>query len=137
MNVVKPDEISAILLRQLTGFETEVDIYEVGIVLYVGDGVARVYGLNNCMASELIEFPNGVIGIALNLEEDNVGCILFGETSLVKEGDQVKRTGRIASMPVGESLLGRIVTPLGLPLDGKGEIKFERYNPIERKAAGL
>lgn len=137
MNVVKPDEISAILLRQLTGFETEVDIYEVGIVLYVGDGVARVYGLNNCMASELIEFPHGVIGIALNLEEDNVGCILFGETSLVKEGDQVKRTGRIASMPVGESLLGRIVTPLGLPLDGKGEIKFERYNPIERKALGV
>ena len=137
MNVVKPDEVSAILLRQLTGFENEVDIYEVGTVLYVGDGVARVYGLNNCMASELIEFPHGVIGIALNLEEDNVGCILFGETSLVKEGDQVKRTGRIASMPVGEAFLGRVINPLGIPIDGKGEIKAVQFNPIEKKALGV
>ncbi len=123
--------------RQLTGFENEVDIYEVGTVLYVGDGVARVYGLNNCMASELIEFPHGVIGIALNLEEDNVGCILFGETSLVKEGDQVKRTGRIASMPVGEAFLGRVINPLGIPIDGKGEIKAVQFNPIEKKALGV
>src|SRR5690606_22986035 len=110
---------------------------EVGTVLYVGDGVARVYGLTKCMASELIEFPNGVVGIALNLEEDNVGCILFGESSLVKEGDMVKRTGRIASMPVGEAMLGRVINPLGQPIDGKGEIKTDKFLPIERKALGV
>ena len=134
---VKSDEVSDILLKQLTGFEKELDIYEVGTVLYVGDGVARVYGLTKCQASELIEFPNGVIGIALNLEEDNVGCILFGESSLVKEGDMVKRTGRIASMPVGEAMLGRVINPLGQPIDGKGEIKTDNYLPIERKALGV
>ena len=134
---VKSDEVSAVLLQQLTGFEKEIDIYDVGTVLYVGDGVARVYGLSKCQASELIEFPHGVIGIALNLEEDNVGCILLGETSLVKEGDQVKRTGRIASIPVGEEMLGRVVNPLGQPIDGKGEIKTEKYLPIERKALGV
>ena len=134
---VKSDEVSAVLLQQLTGFEKEIDIYDVGTVLYVGDGVARVYGMSKCQASELLEFPNGVIGIALNLEEDNVGCILFGETSLVKEGDQVKRTGRIASIPVGEEMLGRVVDPLGQPIDGKGEIKTEKYLPIERKALGV
>lgn len=137
MDVIKPDEITAVLMKQLSGFEKEIDIYDVGTVLYVGDGVARVYGLSKCQASELIEFPNGVIGIALNLEEDNVGCILFGESSLVKEGDQVKRTGKIASIPVGESMLGRVINPLGQPLDGKGEIKVEKYSPIERKALGV
>ncbi len=134
---VKSDEVSSILLKQLTGFEKELDIYEVGTVLYVGDGVARVYGLTKCQASELIEFPNGVIGIALNLEEDNVGCILFGESSLVKEGDMVKRTGRIASMPVGDAMLGRVINPLGQPIDGKGEIKTDQFLPIERKALGV
>jgi F-type H+/Na+-transporting ATPase subunit alpha len=134
---VKSDEVSSILLKQLSGFEKELDIYEVGTVLYVGDGVARVYGLSKCMASELIEFPNGVVGIALNLEEDNVGCILFGESSLVKEGDMVKRTGRIASMPVGEAMLGRVINPLGQPIDGKGEIKTDNYLPLERKALGV
>lgn len=134
---VKSDEVSAVLLQQLTGFEKEVDVYDVGTVLYVGDGVARVYGLSKCQASELIEFPNGVIGIALNLEEDNVGCILFGESYLVKEGDQVKRTGRIASVPVGEALLGRVVNPLGQPIDNKGDIKTDKYLPIERKALGV
>ena len=134
---VKSDEVSAVLLQQLTGFEKEVDVYDVGTVLYVGDGVARVYGLSKCQASELIEFPNGVIGIALNLEEDNVGCILFGESYLVKEGDQVKRTGRIASVPVGEVLLGRVVNPLGQPIDNKGDIKTDKYLPIERKALGV
>jgi F-type H+-transporting ATPase subunit alpha len=137
MAEVKSDEVSSILLKQLSGFERELDIYEVGTVLYVGDGVARVYGLSNCMASELIEFPNGVVGIALNLEEDNVGCILFGESSLVKEGDQVKRTGKIASMPVGEAMLGRVINPLGQPIDGKGEIKTDKFSPIERKALGV
>lgn len=134
---VKASEVSSILLRELTGFEKEIDVYDVGTVLSVGDGVARVYGLSRCQASELLEFPNGVYGIALNLEEDNVGCILFGETNLVKEGDTVKRTGRIASVPVGEALLGRVVNPLGQPLDGKGEIKTDKYLPIERKALGV
>jgi len=137
MAEVKSDEISAILRKQLSGFETEVDIYDVGTVLYVGDGVARVYGLSKCEAGELIEFPNGVFGIALNLEEDNVGCILFGDSSLVKEGDLVKRTGRIASMPVGEAMLGRVINPLGQPLDGKGEIKTDKFLPLERKALGV
>ncbi|KAA0207946.1 MAG: F0F1 ATP synthase subunit alpha [Ignavibacteriaceae bacterium] len=134
---VKSDEVSSILLKQLSGFERELDVYEVGTVLYVGDGVARVYGLSNCQASELIEFPNGVFGIALNLEEDNVGCILFGDSSLVKEGDQVKRTGRIASMPVGDAMLGRVINPLGQPIDGKGEIKTDKFLPLERKALGV
>ncbi|MBS1518776.1 MAG: F0F1 ATP synthase subunit alpha [Bacteroidetes bacterium] len=137
MAEVKSDEISAILRKQLSGFETEVDIYEVGTVLYVGDGVARVYGLSKCEAGELIEFPNGVFGIALNLEEDNVGCILFGESSLIKEGDQVKRTKRIASMPVGEEMLGRVINPLGQPIDAKGEIHTTKFLPLERKALGV
>jgi len=137
MAEVKSDEISAILRKQLSGFETEVDVYEVGTVLYVGDGVARVYGLAKCEVGELIEFPNGVFGIALNLEEDNVGCILFGESSLIKEGDQVKRTKRIASMPVGEQMLGRVINPLGQPIDGKGEIHTDKFLPLERKALGV
>ncbi len=134
---LKSGEVSSILLKQLSNYEQEVDVYEVGTVLSVGDNVARIYGLTKCQASELIEFPNDVIGIAMNLEEDNVGCILFGETQLVKEGDQVKRTGRIASIPVGAQLLGRVITPLGVPLDGKGEIKTEEFLPIERKALGV
>jgi len=134
---IKAGEVSAVMLQQLSGFEREVDVYDVGTVLSVGDNVARVYGLSKCLASELIEFPHGVFGIALNLEEDNVGCILFGETYLVKEGDQVKRTGRIISMPVGEAMLGRVIDPLGQPLDGKGEIKSDTITPIERKALGV
>ncbi|MFM8770446.1 MAG: F0F1 ATP synthase subunit alpha [Candidatus Kapaibacterium sp.] len=134
---VRPDEISSILRKQLTGFEKETDIYEVGTVLQVGDGVARIYGLSNVMASELVEFPNGVVGMVLNLEEDNVGAVLFGDDSLVKEGDQVRRTGRIASVPVGEGLLGRVVDPLGRPVDGKGPIKESAMYPIERKALGV
>jgi len=134
---VRPDEISAILRRQLTGFEKETDVYEVGTVLQVGDGVARVYGLSKVMSSELVEFPNGVVGMVLNLEEDNVGVILFGDDSLVKEGDEVRRTGRIASVPVGEGLLGRVVNPLGIPVDGKGPVKESALFPIERKALGV
>ena len=134
---VRPDEISAILRRQLTGFDKETDVYEVGTVLQVGDGVARIYGLTNVMASELVEFPNGVVGMVLNLEEDNVGAVLFGDDSLVKEGDQVRRTGRIASVPVGDGLVGRVVDPLGRPMDGKGPIKESAFYPIERKALGV
>jgi F-type H+-transporting ATPase subunit alpha len=134
---VRPEEISAILRRQLSGFEKEADIYEVGTVLQVGDGVARVYGLTKVMASELVEFPNDVVGMVLNLEEDNVGVMLFGDDSLVKEGDTVKRTGKIASVPVGEELLGRVVNPLGIPIDGKGPSNATKMLPIERKAPGV
>ncbi len=137
MAEVKPDEVSAILRKQLSGFEKEIDIYEVGTVVQVGDGVARVYGLTKCMASELIEFPHGVFGMALNLEEDNVGCILFGDYTQVREGDEAKRTGRVASMPVGEEMIGRVINPLGQPVDGKGPITTAKYLPIERKALGV
>lgn len=137
MAEVRPEEISAILRRQLSGFENEADIYEVGTVLQVGDGVARVYGLTKVQASELVEFPNGVMGMVLNLEEDNVGVILFGDDRLVKEGDTVRRTGKIASVPVGEALLGRVVNPLGVPIDGKGPVLTNHTLPIERKALGV
>lgn len=134
---VRPDEISAILRRQISGFENEADIYEVGTVLQVGDGVARVYGLNKAMSSELVEFQNNVFGMVLNLEEDNVGVILFGDDTLVKEGDTVKRTGKIASVPVGNELLGRVVNPLGEPIDNKGPLNTTKTLPIERKAPGV
>ncbi len=134
---IKAGEVSAVILKQLSGYEKEVDIYDVGTVLSVGDNVARVYGLTNCQASELVEFPHGVFGVALNLEEDNVGCVLFGESHLVKEGDTVKRTGKIISIPVGEGMLGRVINPLGQPIDGKGDIKAELFSPIERKALGV
>jgi len=134
---VRPDEVSSILRKQLAGFEKEVDIYDVGTVLQVGDGVARVYGLSKALMSELVEFPHGVFGMVLNLEEDNVGCILFGESSEIKEGDPVKRTGKVASMSVGEAMLGRVVNPLGQPTDGRGPFHTENVSPIERKALGV
>lgn len=137
MAEIRPDEVSAILRKQLSGFEKEVDVYDVGTVLQVGDGIARIYGLSKVMASELVEFPHGVFGMVLNLEEDNVGCILFGESTLIKEGDTVKRTGRVASMPVGEQMLGRVINPLGQPIDERGPIKTEKFLPIERKALGV
>ncbi|MBW7886859.1 MAG: F0F1 ATP synthase subunit alpha [Bacteroidetes bacterium] len=137
MAEVRPDEITAILRKQLAGYEKEVDIYDVGTVLQVGDGIARIYGLSQVMAGELIEFPNDVFGMVLNLEEDNVGCILFGDDTLIKEGDTVKRTKRVASMPVGEAMLGRVIDPLGRPIDGRGAIKTEKFLPIERKALGV
>ncbi len=137
MAEVRPDEVSAILRKQLSGFDSDIDVYEVGTVLQVGDNVARIYGLKNCLAGELIEFPNDSFGMALNLEEDNVGCVLFGEATGVKEGDTVKRTGKVASMPVGEAMLGRVIDPLGRPLDGRGVIHTEKEMPIERKALGV
>ncbi len=139
MTDVRPEEISAILRKQLSGFDNEADIYEVGTVLQIGDGVARIYGLKAVMASELVEFENGVVGMVLNLEEDNVGVMLFGEDRLVKEGDICKRTKRIASVPVGNELLGRVVNPLGIPIDGKGPIGIpeDKYYAIERKAPGV
>jgi len=137
MAAVKPEEVSSVLRKQLAGFDSEVDVYDVGTVLQVGDGIARVYGLSEVMASELVEFPHGVMGMVLNLEQDSVGCVLFGESEKIKEGDSVKRTKRVASFPVGEGMLGRVVTPLGEPVDGKGEVPTEKYMPIERKALGV
>ena len=135
---IKPDEISAILRQQLSNFNAAADLEEVGTVLQVGDGIARVYGLNNVSSGELVEFENGVRAIALNLEEDNVGVVLMGESSDVKEGSKVRRTGKIASINVGEGMLGRVVNTLGEPIDGKGPITGERFEmPLERKAPGV
>ncbi len=137
MAEVRPDEVSAILKKQLAGFDTQVDIYDIGTVLQVGDGIARVYGLSKVMVSELLEFPNNVFGMVLNLEEDSVGCVIFGDFSTIKEGDTVKRTKRVASFPVSEALLGRVINPLGIPVDGKGPVPTDNYLPIERKALGV
>ena len=134
---VRPDEISRILRESLQQFQTEVDVYDAGSVLQVGDGIARVHGLQNVMAAELLEFPGDVLGMALNLEEDNVGAVLFGDSARVKEGDPVKRANRIVEVPVGEALLGRVVDPLGRPLDGKGPIETDAFLPVERKAPGI
>lgn len=135
---IKPDEISAILRQQLSNFNASADLEEIGTVLQVGDGIARIYGLNNVRAGELVEFENGVKAIALNLEEDNVGVVLMGEYSGIKEGDKVTRTGQIASIRVGEGLLGRVINTLGEPIDGKGPITGELYEmPLERKAPGV
>lgn len=135
---IKPDEISAILRQQLSNFNASADLEEVGTVLQVGDGIARVYGLSNVRAGELVEFANGVSAIALNLEEDNVGVVLMGESSEIKEGDKVKRTGQIASIKVGDGLAGRVINTLGQPIDGKGPVAGELYEmPLERKAPGV
>ena len=138
MPEIKPDEISAILRQQLSNFNVSADMEEVGTVLQVGDGIARVYGLNNVSSGELVEFENGVRAIALNLEEDNVGVVLMGESGDIKEGAKVRRTGKIASIQVGEGMLGRVVNTLGLPIDGKGPIAGEKHEmPLERKAPGV
>ncbi|MBM3326367.1 MAG: F0F1 ATP synthase subunit alpha [Calditrichaeota bacterium] len=134
---IRPEEITRIIKEQIEGFEARADLSEVGEVIQVGDGIARIYGLENCMASELIEFPHSVYGMALNLEEDNVGVALFGEDKLIREGDQVRRTGRVVQIPVGDELLGRVVNPLGFPLDGKGPINTSKFNPVEKKAPGV
>lgn len=135
---IKPDEISAILRQQLSNFNASADLEEVGTVLQVGDGIARIYGLNNVRSGELVEFENGLKAIALNLEEDNVGVVLMGESSEIKEGDIARRTGKIASIRVGEGLVGRVVNMLGEPIDGKGPITGELYEmPLERKAPGV
>src|SRR5712691_7348804 len=135
--MIKAEEISELIKRQLQGYEPEVDLKEVGRVIEVGDGIARVYGLQNAMAGELLEFPGGVYGLVMNLEEDNVGAVLLGEDTLIKEGDEVSRTKRIAQVPVGEALVGRVVNALGQPLDGKGPIEAKEHRPIERYAPGV
>jgi F-type H+-transporting ATPase subunit alpha len=135
---IKPAEVSKILRQQLEGIQTGVELEEVGTVLEVGDGIARIYGLSNVESNELIQFENGMEAIVLNLEEDNIGAVLLGPTEEINEGDIVKRTGRIASLGVGEGLLGRVISPLGVPLDGKGPIQGELFNlPFERKAPGV
>jgi F-type H+-transporting ATPase subunit alpha len=135
---IKPDEISAILRQQLSGFDGAADLEEVGTVLQIGDGIARVYGLNGVRSGELVSFGNGVKAIALNLEEDNVGVVLMGEYSHIREGDKVRRTGQIASIKVGEGLVGRVINTLGEPIDGKGPVSGELYEmPLERKAPGV
>src|SRR5690242_3746329 len=135
---IKPDEITRILKSRIEGLdETEADLSEVGTVLSIADGIARVHGLDNCMSLELLELPHDVTGLALNLESDNVGAVLFGEWDKIEEGDTVKRTGRLLEIPVGEQMLGRIVDPLGKPLDGKGEIESDETRPAEFKAPGV
>ena len=134
---IKTDQITALLKEQLEKYDSAIDISEIGEILEVGDGVARASGLENVMSSELVELPNDVFGMALNLEEDNVGLVLFGETRLIKEGDIAKRTGRVVEVPVGKEMLGRVVNPLGQPLDGKGPISSSSTLPIERKALGV
>src|SRR5438105_6406071 len=134
---LKADEITEIIRQQLTGIGKGVDVAEVGTVVTVGDGIARVYGLDKVMAGELVQFPHNVAGLALNLEEDNVGVVLLGEASSIKEGDEVKRTGIIMSVPVGPEMVGRVVNPLGVPVDGKGPINTSERNPIERIAPGV
>ena len=134
---IKTDHITDLLRQQIEQFDVSIDVAEVGEVLEVGDGVARVSGLENVMSSELVELPNGVFGMALNLEEDNVGLVLFGESQKVKEGDIAKRTERVVEVPVGEGMLGRVVNPLGQPIDGKDAIETSETRPIERKALGV
>ena len=138
-SAIRPDEVTSVLKRELGGFEADADIYEVGTVLQVGDGIARLYGLTSVEAGELIEFPDsGVTGMVLNLEEDNIGAVLFGEVDAVKEGDEARRTKQIASIEVSEEMMGRVVDPLGRPLDGEGPIGGEKFRmPLERKAPGV
>ena len=134
---IKVDEISKIIRQQIEGYERETDLAEVGTVVSVGDGIARIYGLDKVMAGELLSLPHDVAGLALNLEEDSVGAVLLGEFTKIKEGDQVRRTGKIMSVPAGDAMLGRVVDPLGNPLDGKGPIAASHTMPIEAVAPGV
>lgn len=134
---IRPDEITAILRRQIEEFEAEVKVESTGSVLMVGDGIARVYGLDDAIAGELLEFPEETYGMALNLEQDNIGCVILGSYDHIKEGDPVKRTGRVVQVPVGDALIGRVVNPLGQPIDGKGPIQAQKFRPIENDAPGV
>ena len=134
---LRADEISSLIQKQIEGFEGGIELKETGRVISVGDGIARIYGLGNAMSGELLEFPGGLAGMVLNLEEDNVGAVLLGRDDNIKEGDEVKRTGRIMEVPIGPELVGRVVDGLGQPIDGKGPIKTEKFGPIERVAPGV
>src|SRR5688500_12670431 len=137
MEPIRADEINEIIRKQIESFESGVTVMEVGTVIKVGDGIAEIHGLEKVMAGELLEFPHDVRGLALNLEEDKVGAVLFGEYQAIKEGDIVKRTGRIMQVPVGDALMGRVVDALGNAVDDKGPIVTEHYLPIERIATGV
>ena len=134
---IKADDITRIIREQLGGFSLDVDVAEVGAVVSVGDGIARVQGVDKTMSGEMLEFPNGLFGIALNLEEESVGVVLLGQSGELNEGDQVKRTGRIISVPVGDAMLGRVVNSLGQPVDGKGPVATKEFAPIEKIAPGV
>ncbi|GAB6172779.1 F0F1 ATP synthase subunit alpha [Paradesulfitobacterium aromaticivorans] len=134
---LRPEEISSIIKQQIERYKDTMEVVDVGTVIQVGDGIARIYGLEKAMAGELLEFPGGVYGMAMNLEEDNIGCVILGSFREIKEGDQVKRTGRIVEVPVGEALIGRVVNSLGQPIDGKGDIKADKFRPIESMAPGV
>ena len=134
---LRPEEISAIIKEQIKNYKNEIEISDFGTVLQVGDGIARVYGLENCMAGELLEFPGEVFGMALNLEEDNVGVVILGSDTEIKEGDIVKPTGRVVEVPVGSELIGRVVNALGQPIDGKGPTKATVMRPVEFPAPGV
>src|SRR5271165_4385883 len=137
MAQIRADEITKILRQEIENYERAIDVSEVGSVISVGDGIARIHGLEKVMAGELIEFPHNVAGIAMNLEEDQVGAVLMGDFAEIKEGDEVKRTGRIMSVPVGDALIGRVVNALGQPIDDKGPINTDQYFPVERLAPGV
>jgi len=134
---IRPEEVSSIIKKEIDNYKKTLEIKTSGTVLEVGDGIARIYGLSNVMSGELLEFPHGVMGMALNLEEDNVGAVILGYASLIKEGDEVRATGKVVSVPAGDNLLGRVINSLGEPIDGKGEIIADKYMPIERKASGI
>ncbi|BCJ87723.1 F0F1 ATP synthase subunit alpha [Effusibacillus dendaii] len=134
---IRPEEISALIKQQIENYQSDIQVYDVGTVIQVGDGIARIHGLEKAMAGELLEFPNGQVGMAFNLEEDNIGCVVLGTVVGIKEGDTVKRTGRIAQVPVGEALIGRVVNPLGQPVDGRGPIETKEFRPIESPAPGV
>ena len=134
---LRADEISSLIQKQIEGFEEGIELKETGRVISVGDGIARIHGLENAMSGELLSFPGDLVGMVLNLEEDNVGAILLGFDDLIKEGDEVKRTGRIMEVPVGPEMVGRVVNALGEPIDGKGPIKTKNVGPIERIAPGV
>jgi F-type H+-transporting ATPase subunit alpha len=134
---IRADEITSILRQEIENYERAVDVSETGSVISVGDGIARIHGLEKVMAGELIEFPHDVAGLAMNLEEDQVGAVLLGDYTEIKEGDEVRRTGRIMSVPVGDALIGRVVDALGNPIDGKGPIQTDKFYPVERLAPGV
>ncbi len=137
MAALRPEEISSVIKEQIKRYENSLELVDTGTVIQVGDGISRIHGLEGCMSGELIEFPGEVYGMALNLEEDNVGCVLLGSDKDIKEGDTVKRTGRIIEVPVGDAMIGRVVNALGQPIDGKGDIKTDKFNPVEKIAPGV
>jgi len=134
---IKPEEVSSILQKEISQYQTRLEMEEVGTILQVGDGIARVWGLENVMMSELVTFPHDIVGMVLNLEQDNCGVAIFGSDQQIKEGDSVRRTGKIAQVPVGDAMCGRVVNALGQPLDGKGPVVTDRFRPLEGRAAGV